>query len=347
VTVVVTGAAGEVGRRVVASLVSGDEARDVRPVDTASLRSVGGVALRQLDVDRDDLTETFAGADTLVHLVSVVVPGSHTEADERQELAALERVLDAAETAGVQHVVVLSTAMVYGAWVGNPVPLTEAAPVRPNPDFRWATTRAEVERVARRWADASGVAVSVLRPTAVVASDRLGQLARVVHRARIGLAAAGDPPVQYLHVDDLVSAIVTVVEKQFDGVANVAPDGWIPPDDLAGLEGRQPRISVPAWAARAAAAARNAAGVSPIPPGIVAYTAHSWVVSNDQLRALGWRAEYSNEEAWVVSHEPSPMERLPARQRQELALAVAGVVGLGVLIAVISFIIRLKRGSQG
>ena len=346
-TVVVTGAAGEVGRRVVAALKSDDPEREVRPVDTASARSVAGLALSRLDVLSDDLSDVMDGADTLIHLVSLVVPGSHTEADEKAELRGLERVLDAAAQANVGHVVLLSTAMVYGAWVGNPVPLTEAAPVRPNPDFRWAMTRAEVERIGRAWGDASDTAVSVLRPTAVVTSDKLGQLARVVHRARIGLAAVGDPPVQYLHVDDLVSAIVTVVDKQFDGVANVAPDGWIPPDDLAGLEGPQPRIRVPAWVALAAAAARNAAGVSPIPPGIVAYTSHSWVVANDQLRALGWRAEYTNEEAWVVSHDPGPMERLPARRRQELALAVAGMVGLTVLVGLISFIVGLRRRRLG
>jgi nucleoside-diphosphate-sugar epimerase len=52
-------------------------------------------------------------------------------------------VLDAASAAGVTHVVVLSTAMVYGAWGNNPVPLTEDAPLRPDPSLVYASARAE------------------------------------------------------------------------------------------------------------------------------------------------------------------------------------------------------------
>ncbi|MFQ5557994.1 MAG: hypothetical protein ACE5GB_10875, partial [Acidimicrobiales bacterium] len=152
------------------------------------------------------------------------------------------------------------------------------------------------------------------------------------------VAAEGDPPVQYLHADDLAEAVAVVVDADHDGVLNVAPDGWIPPDGLADLEGPTPRLRVPAWAARAVSALRWRAGLSPTPPGVVPYTTSSWVVANDRLRALGWSAVHTNEEAWVVSHEPGPLERIPARRRQEVALALAVgsvaavLVGLGVLI---------------
>ena len=122
------------------------------------------------------------------------------------------------------------------------------------------------------------------------------------------------------------------MSERFDGIANVAPDGWIPPADLSDLEGPKPRLRVPAWAAWAAAALRQRYGLAPIPTGVVPYTSHSWVVANDRMRELGWRAEYTNEEAWVVSHDPSPLEQLPARRRQELALAVAAAVGVGLVL---------------
>ena len=58
------------------------------------------------------------------------------------------RVLDAAAAAGRAHVVVLSSATVYGAWPTNPVPLTEDAPLRPNPGCAFAVQKAEIERLA-------------------------------------------------------------------------------------------------------------------------------------------------------------------------------------------------------
>ena len=114
---------------------------------------------------------------------------------------------------------------------------------------------------------------------------------------------------------------------------------WTPP----GLEGPTPRVRVPTWAARAVAALRSRAGFGPIPPGIVPYTSHSWVVANDTMRGLGWSAEFSNEEAWVVSHEPNPLEQLPARRRQELALVAAAILGLGALAALVVLVRRFAR----
>ena len=302
------------------------------------------VDTKQLDLAEADLVSLFAGADSVVHLASAMTAGSGQVAEAELELAVTRRILDAMAVVDIGHLLIMSSAMVYGAWTGNPVPLTEAAAVRPNPDFAWARQRARIERLAEEWqAHRDGAAVSVLRPTAVVTDDHLGQLARTLHAARVGVAAEGDPPVQYLHADDLANAAVVCVAGRFDGVVNVAPDGWIPPDRLADLEGPTPRVRVPAWVARMVAALRWRFGLAPTPPGVVPYTTSSWVVSNGRLRALGWNAEYSNEEAWVVSHEPSPLERIPAARRQELALAVAVVSVAAVVLGVVVIVVRMRR----
>ncbi len=344
--IVVTGAAGAVGQRVVRHLHAHHPDADILGVDRVALAAAPGTSVKQVDLGSSDLGGVFAAADTVVHLASATVPDAVDPSADALELVILRRVLDAAHEAGVRHLVVLSTAMVYGAWVGNPVPFTEDAPVRPNPDFAWANVRAAVEQAALEWGVGRDVAVAVLRPTAVVTDDALGKLARVLHSARVGIAAEGDPPVQYLHVDDLVSAISVVVVSQFDGVANVAPDGWIPPDELRNLEGPRARVRVPGWAARAIAALRFGAGLSSIPPGIVPYTSHSWVVSNDRIRSLGWSATYTNEEAWVVSHEPSTLDRLPARRQQELALAAVGALVVLFTAGVVLVVRRARRRER-
>ena len=135
---------------------------------------------------------------------------------------------------------------------------------------------------------------------------------------------------QYLHAEDLAAAVVTALDVCYDGALNVAPDGWIPPDTLADLEGPQPRLRMPSHLVRLVSALRWRFGLAPTPPGVVPYTAHPWVVANDRLRALGWSATHTNEEAWVVSHGPGPLESLPARRRQELLLAAATVVVLAL-----------------
>lgn len=345
--VVITGAAGAVGARVVARLVTTPERFEVLAVDRVDAPAHPGVETKRVDLAAGPLASVFAGADVIVHLASAATPGVPDPVAEELDLAIARRVLDGADEAGVGQIVILSTAMVYGAWAANPVPITEDAPIRPNPDFSWAVARADVERLAAEWgARRDHGAVAVLRPTAIVTDDDLGGLARVLHSARVGVAADGDPPVQYLHIDDLVSALVTVVACRFDGVVNVAPDGWIPPDALADLEGPKARLRVPSWAARALAAVRWRAGFAPVPPGVVPYTSHSWVVANDRLTGLGWSPEHSNEEAWVVSHEPGPLEQLPARRRQELALVGVGVAAVAALVVmglVVRRVVRVRR----
>src|SRR5690606_41101228 len=97
-----------------------------------------------------------------------------------------------------------------------------------------------------------------------------------------------DPPVQFLHVDDLASAIVVAARAEVDGVLNVAPDGWIPPDTFNALASNTPRPRVSKWMATAFASMRFKLGFKSGPPGLVPYTVYPWVVANDRLRSLGW-----------------------------------------------------------
>ncbi len=345
--VVVTGAAGYVGRRVVAGLVGSHRSVCVVAVDSsAEPAPYEAVTTNRADLAVADIAAMFSGADSVVHLASAVTAGSNNPAEAELEAAVLRRVLDALSSAGVGHLVVMSSAMVYGAWQDNPVPLIEDSAIRPNADFDWAVQRRRLEGMALEWGRGPGRSVTVLRPAAVVSEDRLGQIARMLRAARSGVVADADPPVQCLHADDLAAAVVTAVEVGYDGALNVAPDGWMPPDTLAQLEGPKPRLRVPSHLVRAVSALRWHIGLAPTPPGVVPYTAHPWVVANDRLRALGWSAAHTNEEAWVASHAPGPLESLPARRRQELLLAVAGAACLAAGGLLAWAVWRLRRANS-
>ena len=346
--VVVTGAHGSVGRRVVTLLAQRHPAVSIVAVDRdAPGAPYASVTTQQIDLADSDLGAAFCGADSIVHLATAVTAGTLNVAEVQLEVALLNRVLDAASLAAVPHLVVMSSAMVYGARQDNPVPLTEDMAVRPNPDFDWALQRHRLETMALRWGQRPGRCVTVLRPAAVVAEDRLGQLAETLRAARAGVAAEGDSPMQYLHAQDLAAAVVTSIESRHDGVLNVAPDGWIPPETLADLEGPRPRLRAPSHLVRILSALRWRSGLAPTPPGVVPYTIHPWVVANDRLKALGWTATHTNEEAWVVSHDPGPLESLPARRRQELLLTIAGILVTAGLVTAALLARSLHRRHRG
>jgi nucleoside-diphosphate-sugar epimerase len=220
--------------------------------------------------------------------------------------------------------VVVSSAMVYGAWPNNPVPLTEDAPMRPNPGFDYATSKAEHERLALEWREAApGRRLAVLRPATVLGGDdgRLTRLLRDVLPAGVGDSI---PPVQYLHSDDLADAIVLACDIELDGVFNVAPDGWMSEEEAEALT-----------AGPLPARLRRRLLRPDAPSNLMPYLLHPWVVANDRLRAAGWTPRYTSEEAFVAGAGVPGWQSLSLGRRQAIALGGGGAaVGAAVAGAI-------------
>ena len=328
-TIVVTGAAGGVGRRAVASLAGAGHT--VVAIDVARVPDApAGVEVHVADLVTADLKQVLEGADVVVHLAFAYGPDLDDDELAVANVEVTRRLLDAAGDAGVRHAVLVSSATVYGAWPDNPVPLTEDAPVRPNPGFTYAVHKAECERLCHEWREGHpGTTVTVLRPAVAIGEDE-SWLARSLSAAA-GIRTPGDePPSQFVHVDDLAEAVCLAARERLDGVYNVAADGWIDDETLRSLAGAPPRLPVPERLVTRAAALTWRLRVGPTPPGIIPYTRHPWVVANGRLRAAGWAPRHSNEEAFVAAHPGTWWSRVSPRRRQELALGVttAGLVGL-------------------
>ncbi len=332
VTVAVTGASGDLGHRVVAAL----RARG------ATVSTVDG------DLLTADLKTALEGVDVLVHLHSVFTSAldDAPEVAAADDVVAAQRVLDAAGATSVGHVVLLSSATVYGAWANNAMPLAEDATLRPQPDLAFAVQRAEIERRLAEWRhDHPAATATVLRPAPVVGGDEDdGWLARALHAARRVADVDGDPPAQFLHVDDLASAVALAAVERLDGARNVAPDGWMRGAEYTALDAGTPKVRVPRRVGDRVSRLRWKLGLAPTPPGLVPYARHPWVVANDRLRADGWAPEHSNEEAFVAGTPATALATLSPRRRQELALGITGgALAAGVGAAVWAAVRHARR----
>jgi nucleoside-diphosphate-sugar epimerase len=306
VTVAVTGTDSLLGQKVRALLATEGE---------AEVRDLG-------DPGADDLD----GTQSLLHLATGA-PESPTGPTD--DVATTRKLLDRAAEARVQHLVVLSDATVYGAWPNNPVPLTDEAVLRPNPGFTYATERAELERLAAEWRAAHpGTTVTILRPART--PGRNDWLIRALRPAPTVPELAVEPPVQFLHLDDLASAVALAGSKRLDGAFNVAPDQPIPGDEVRSLTGVGPRVRLPEKLADRFAHWRFRYGLGPTPPELVPYTLYPWVVANDGLRSAGWEPTVTSEEAAVEAHDVGRWARLSPGRRQEIALGAAGVGLAGI-----------------
>ncbi|MDQ6696183.1 MAG: NAD-dependent epimerase/dehydratase family protein [Actinomycetota bacterium] len=344
-SVVVTGGASALGQRV--CLLTADDpavervvALDVRTPSTRGPRIDAAV----VDLAVDDLSAWFAEADAVVHLASMFGPAlDGDELPEGADVVIARRVLDAAAANGVQTVVVLSSATVYGAWPNNVVPLTEDAPLRPNPELRFAVEKAEIERLAGRWREEQpGATIALLRAAPSVAEDAIGWVAKALDAVDGLPAGDDDPPSQFLHLDDLAAAIDTARRGRLDGPLNVAPDKWLEAADRRALA-PAPRLRVPERVAVRVATWRWRFGLAPTPPGILPYARYAWVVGNDRLRSAGWQPAHTNEEAFVAGHAAGPLATMSPRRRQELALGAAGSLFVAGVAGVTTVLRRRAR----
>jgi hypothetical protein len=86
----------------------------------------------------------------------------------------------------------------------------------------------------------------------------------------------------------------------------------------------------------------SAIGVSTRVPAYAPYREHAWVVANDRLKALGWKADATNEEAVVASGVGSWWGRLSAKRRQAIVLGGSATVVAAATTGVIA-LVRARR----
>jgi hypothetical protein len=84
---------------------------------------------------------------------------------------------------------------------------------------------------------------------------------------------------------------------------------------------------VPADVLRRALLRMWGTGVGDVPPAVVPYLVHPWVVASDRLQALGWEPVHTNEETVLETVDARPPSSLPSARTIAIAAGV-GVAGI-------------------
>jgi nucleoside-diphosphate-sugar epimerase len=344
-TVAVTGVGGLLGRALVAALVIDPHGVErvvgldvalpvaLTGLDTGPL----GLDLRAVDVRDPAVREHLDGVDVLVHLAFQMDPIRDLDEMRSINIDGTRNVLEAAREAGVGRVIYLSSVVAYGAHADNDLPLTETSPLRGTPGFTYAEHKRAVEEWLWPWhAAGDGPALTVLRSAAVFGPGVQNFLTRVLELPRLPRLPDA-PPLQFVHVDDVVGAIVHALASPLDGAFNVAPDDWLPFERVLDLVGRG-TVDLDHATLRRLVTRAHRLGLGELEPGVVELFTHPWVLSNARLRATGWQPQRSNEEALletVLEHaDHVALGRLRASRRTlRVAAAVLAVASVAAGVA--------------
>ena len=301
--VAVTGASGYLGRLLMSRLARREEVERILAIDIRPLRRE---LPPKVDFVKRDITQDISDLlikhriDSVAHLAFVIRPDRNKERARRVNVDGAATVLDGCAAAGVEHVLYMSSATVYGAHPDNPPALTECAPLRPVAGFQYAEAKVEVEELLREFENRHrGAGVCVLRACPVLGPDADNFVARNLARRVLVGVAGYDPPMQLLHEDDASEIMARCLLNRVDGTYNVGGRDTLRMSDMARVAGSKLlRLPAPllygatelSWLLRMQSSTQ-ACGLD--------FIRYSWVVSTDRLeREHGLRAERSSDEAW-------------------------------------------------
>src|SRR5208282_3387594 len=346
--VAVTGAASGIGRALAVRLAASSDVKKVIAID-GQRGDIAGVTWRVADVRDPALAGRLTGVDVVVHADYDLVPDADARLRRAFNVRGAQTVLTAAAAGRVGRVVLVTSAMVYGARPDNPVPLPEDAPLTADADSSVAGDLLEIEQLARRSPRANpGMAVTVVRPAALVGVDPYAVdtlVTRHFEAPRLLTVKGCAPRWQFCHVDDLVSALEFTVTGGIEGDFAVGCDGWLEQDEVERISGLK-SIELPARLTFGAAQRLHQVGVTPAPAMDLRYVVYPWVVDCAALRRAGWRPEFGNEATLrVLLDQRKGRHAVAGRRiaRKEATITAAGAAGATVAVIGTAAIVRRAR----
>ena len=308
-TVLVTGAAGYIGRLTVETLagrrreLGGVVALDVRSVPVAERRP--GVEYVDGDIGDPALLDLIRKhhVDTVVHLASIVraPAGAPEDLAYRVDVLGTKNVLEACLAAGVKKLVVTSSGAAYGYHADNAEWLDEDDPIRGNDEFPYAKHKRLVEEMlARHRAEHPELAQLVLRPGTILGAGTTNQITDLFEKPVMLGVTGSDSPFVFIWDRDVVACIVAGVFDGKTGIYNLAGDGAMTTRQIARRLGK-PYLPLPAELLGGALAVLKRLGLTQYGPEQVRFLQYRPVLANRRLKErLGFTPTYTSRQVFEL-----------------------------------------------
>lgn len=310
----------------------------------------GDVEWRLSEITSPSVVNALGDVDVLVHVAhdaDLAASLAEQPALRRSRLIReIQTLTTAAAAAGVEHLIVITSAMVYGARADNPVPLPEDSPLQAEDTEGVVADLVEVEQlltVAR--SVHPGVRITSVRPASLVGPRLDTMISRHFEAPRLLTLRGRAPSWQFCHVEDLATAVSIVAHEELQQTVTVGSWGSLSQAEVEEISGMR-SVEMSPSAAHSAAERLHRVGVIPLPSTDLAYVSYPWVIAPEQLSARGWYPAYDNSTCLsILLDEVRGHHALMARrvERRDAAIGAAGAVSAAVAVAATAALMRRRR----
>lgn len=227
-TVLVTGAAGSLAKRVIARLHGKYQ---VIAVDfRKKVETDAGIPSYKVDLYKRGFEDVFRNhkIDAVMHIGRIFAHESSRQNRYNANVLGTKRLFELCKKYFVKQVLVHSTYFVYGASPYNPALLDEDAPLKASEVTQDLVDSVELESLANiyLWKHPE-LNITILRPCNVLGPGVKNSMSLLLSRPLAPVLVGFSPLMQFLHVDDMADAMVAAFEQNKPGIYNVAPDDWV------------------------------------------------------------------------------------------------------------------------
>jgi UDP-glucose 4-epimerase len=326
--VLVTGVAGDLGRRFARGLAASAEVERVVGVDVTPPRGdVGPVAFVRADIRNPVIAKVIAReqVDTVVHLSVQAGPG--TAAKELNVIGTMQLLAACQQAPQLRHLIVKSSAAVYGSSNRDPAMFTEDMSARRQPRGGFPKDVIDVEGYVRGFARRRpDVRVTTLRNAHVIGPRVQTAMTRYFRLPVVPTVLGFDARLQFVHEDDLYGALTLATLNDVAGTFNVAGDGILMLSQAVRRVGR-PALPLPPFAVSTVGSSMRSARRSDLSPAQVNFLTYGRGIDTTRLRTiLGYQPRLSTEEAFADFAASVPRGVLAADRVREVERALGGAL---------------------
>ena len=282
--VAITGGTSFIGKNLVKTLLNrGNEVRVLTRRHADATSAFQGASSYRGDICHQIEPSFLRGVDTLYHLAAELGNPAQMESVNIQGTANL---LSAAAKAGVRRWIQLSSIGVYGP----PRELLVTEETAPAPGNEYERTKLASDRLIEEVCERSGMDYVILRPSNVIGAEMKNgsffALVKAVSRGRYFFIGPPGAIATYVHVEDVVRALVACQDAPRGGVYNLSSDcTWEALiERISSVLGiRSPRMRIPALPLRLVIGALEGHMQLPLTSGRLASLTNRTRYSSDRI----------------------------------------------------------------